>query len=152
MSHISQYVQGSNCSHGCGSWNSKLRWEIVCWETLHPYLSFASAITRVRGFCAFLLGLSTIWASSFPNSYFSSGYSSGRVSRTEGCQVRRGGSDTLRSWLPENYEEIFHILWFQDFTFQSTDIVWPELCLLCEGDVLGVGGEGGHGAWVGKQD
>ena len=29
-------------------------------------------------------------------------------------------------------------------TFESTDIVCPELCLLGEGDVLGVGGQGGH--------
>ena len=50
-------------------------------------LSFASAITRVRGSWALLLGLSNSWVSSFPNSLFRSGYSSGRVSRTDGCQV-----------------------------------------------------------------
>ena len=30
-------------------------------------------------------------------------------------------------------------------TFQSTDIVGPELCLLCERDVLCVAVQGGHG-------
>ena len=52
-----------------------------------PDLSLASAITLVRGSCALLLGLSNSWVSSFPNSLFRSGYSSGRVSRTDGCQV-----------------------------------------------------------------
>ena len=33
---------------------------------------------------------------------------------------------------------------WQPFTFKSTDIVSPELCLLCEGNVLCVGVEGGH--------
>jgi hypothetical protein len=52
-----------------------------------PDLSLASAITLVRGSWALLLGLSNSWVSSFPNSLFRSGYSSGRVSRTDGCQV-----------------------------------------------------------------
>ena len=52
-----------------------------------PDLSFASAITLVRGSWALLLGLSNSWVSSFPNSLLRSGYSSGRVSRTDGCQV-----------------------------------------------------------------
>ena len=73
------------------------------------YLSFASAITGVKGSWALLIGLSNICDSSLLNSILSSGYSLGRVSMTEGCQFLRGASCALKSWLPKFKRSRVHV-------------------------------------------
>ena len=98
MFRISLYGLGSICSQAMDP--EKLFRSFDYFTEFVSHLSFASAITGVRGTWDFLLGTAYSWDSSLLISCFSSGYSSGKLSRMEGWQVCGAGSEARRSWLP----------------------------------------------------